>query len=69
MATGYLAFIEAPAMKVHLVRESAEATLCGLPRAALSDGGRIFHATICRECIDWSPRRWTTSQPKALREV
>ena len=67
MATAYLAFIEAGAMKVHLVRESAEASLCGLPRSALSDGGRVLRASVCRECVDWIPRRWTQTLPKAAR--
>ena len=67
MATGYLAFLDGRAMKVHLVRETAETSLCGLPKASLSDGGRMFRASVCRDCIDWIPRRWTESQPKAER--
>ena len=44
---------------VHLVRENAEASLCGLPRASLSTSGTIDDATVCRECIDWTAKRWT----------
>ena len=41
---------------LHLVRDGAEASLCGLPLATLgtgeSEGGRV-----CPECIDWLPKR------------
>lgn len=52
---------------VHLVREDAEVALCGIPRAMLSARGAIDDTTVCRECIDWIPRRWTASHPKASR--
>ncbi len=52
---------------VHLVREDAEVSLCGIPRAMLSSRGAIDDTTACRDCIDWIPRRWTASHPKASR--
>jgi hypothetical protein len=68
LATRYLALLGSDGGGVlHLVREDAEVSLCGLPRATLSARGRIDDATVCRECIDWIPRRWTGSMPKASR--
>jgi hypothetical protein len=54
---------------VHLVREDAEVSLCGIPRAMLSSRATIDGTTVCRECIDWIPRRWTDSHPKASRSA
>ena len=67
-ATRYLA-MRSPADEgaVHLVREDAEASLCGIPRPMLSSRATIDGTTVCRECIDWIPRRWTGSQPRAVR--
>ena len=66
MATRYIAALgHQTACLVHLVREDAEATLCGLPRSALSTEGRIDNTTVCRECIDWVPKRWTGNFPRA----
>ena len=41
--------------RVHLVREDAEASLCGIPRSHLGPGtgGEI----VCDECLEWLPRR------------
>jgi hypothetical protein len=62
LATTYLAFLSSERRNfVHLVRENAESSLCGIPRPALSPQGRIDNATVCRECIDWVPKRWTGS--------
>lgn len=38
----------------HLVRDGAESSLCGVPRAALDprDDG-----DLCPNCVDWLPRR------------
>jgi len=63
MPTRYLAFLADEDHQVHLVREEAEASLCGLPRAALSSTGGLDDTTVCRSCIDWIPRRWTTTLP------
>jgi hypothetical protein len=40
---------------LHLVREAAEASLCGIPRTALGpgDAGEL----VCGDCIAWLPRR------------
>jgi len=68
VATKYLALLGSDQEAVlHLVREDAEVSLCGMPRATLSPRGQIDGVTVCRECIDWIPRRWTGSQPRAAR--
>ena len=68
MATRYLALLgPGPEGLLHLARQDAEVSLCGIPRATLSSSGTIEDVTVCRECIDWIPRRWTGSQPKAAR--
>lgn len=61
MATVYLAFVgDGPSgVEVHLVREDAEASLCGLPRATLSARGFIENLQVCRDCVDWTAKRWT----------
>jgi hypothetical protein len=43
----------------HLVREDAEASLCGMPRSALGPGagGEL----VCPDCIDWLARRKSNS--------
>ena len=41
---------------LHLIREDAEASLCGIPRYHLSSGG-MFDELVCRDCIDWLPKR------------
>jgi len=41
---------------LHLVREDAEASLCGVPRAML-DSGRISDPVVCPDCIEWLPKR------------
>ena len=52
---------ESLADRLHLVREDAEATLCGIPRSALGpgQGGEL----VCPDCIDWLARRKTVSGP------
>ena len=40
---------------VHLVREDAEASLCGIPRAAL--GVALVDERVCPECVEWLARR------------
>ncbi len=41
---------------LHLIREDAETSLCGIPRAQLEPGGNSDEI-VCAECIDWLPRR------------
>jgi len=40
---------------VHLVREDAEASLCGIPRSAL--GAALVDERVCPECVEWLARR------------
>jgi hypothetical protein len=63
MPTRYIAFLADEDHQLHMVREDAEASLCGLPRAAMSSAGTLDDTTICRTCIDWTRRRWTTTLP------
>jgi hypothetical protein len=53
----------APASKraslLHLVREDAEASLCGIPRIALADA--VPDQLVCSECIDWLLKRRSVS--------
>ena len=41
---------------LHLVREDAEASLCGVPSPVL-DGGRLSDPLVCPTCIEWLPKR------------
>ena len=41
---------------LHLIREDAEASLCGIPRSSLTEGG-MFDDLVCSECIEWLPKR------------
>jgi len=41
---------------LHLVREDAEASLCGVPSAML-DSSRLSDPLVCPDCIEWLPRR------------
>jgi len=40
---------------LHLVREDAEASLCGIPRSALLDPE--LDQLVCADCIDWLHKR------------
>jgi hypothetical protein len=51
---------------VHLIRDGAEASLCGLPRSTLESGG-IACDRVCPICIEWLPRRESAKIPKASR--
>jgi hypothetical protein len=66
MHTVYLAYIGQGenGSRVHLVREDAEASLCGLPRAGLSSSATIENAHVCRDCVDWTAKRWTGTDRK-----
>jgi hypothetical protein len=45
--------------RAHLVREDAEAALCGIPRSSLGPGpgGEL----VCADCTDWLAKRKTVS--------
>lgn len=47
------------AERSHLVREDAEAALCGIPRSSLGPGtgGEL----VCADCTDWLAKRKTVS--------
>ena len=74
MAAGYRALIKrgpgspAGASLLHLIREDAETSLCGLPRSMLSSGG-VFNEVVCPECIEYLPKRVAFSEqhPKVKR--
>ena len=44
---------------LHLVREDAESSLCGIPRIVLEDPN--FDAFVCEDCIEWLLKRRTAS--------
>ena len=44
---------------VHLVRDDAEASLCGIPRSVL--GPASFDEYVCSKCIEWLARRRAVS--------
>jgi hypothetical protein len=61
MARGYRALKErtsglARASVLHLVRDDAEASLCGIPESALGPGS-VTDQRVCSECIEWLPKR------------
>jgi hypothetical protein len=45
---------------LHLVREDAEASLCGVPSSVL-DGGGVSDPLVCPTCIEWLPKRMAVS--------
>jgi hypothetical protein len=45
---------------LHLVREDAEASLCGVPSSVL-DGGGLSDPLVCPNCIEWLPKRMAVS--------
>lgn len=53
---------------LHLIREDAETSLCGIPRAQLSSAGG-FDELLCPECIEWLPKRerFSDEHPKVRR--
>jgi hypothetical protein len=51
---------------VHLVREDAEASLCGIPRSAL--GPALVDEYVCSECVEWLARRRAVSGQHARVE-
>src|SRR5579864_1031059 len=45
---------------LHLVREDAEASLCGIPRSALGPGHEADDL-VCPDCIEWLLKRRAAS--------
>lgn len=41
---------------LHLFREGAEASLCGIPYLRLTGEG-VFDEFVCRDCTEWLPKR------------
>ena len=71
MPTTYIALGDQDAdsrERIHLVREDAEASLCGRPPASLRSFDQFEGAVICRDCIDWLRGRWTQTMPKVGRK-
>jgi hypothetical protein len=46
---------------LHLIRDDSEASLCGIPRSSLGQGGAFDHE-VCGECIEWLPKRMEFSE-------
>jgi len=59
---------KARAQRLHLVRDDAEASLCGIPRATLGHGAAEL---VCPDCIEWLGRRRAVSgiYPAVSREA
>jgi hypothetical protein len=45
---------------LHLIREDAEASLCGIPRPALGPAA-VSGDLVCTDCIEWLPKRQSFS--------
>lgn len=50
-----------------MVREDAEASLCGIPRPAL-DSDRLVDEFVCEDCIDWLLKRRAVSGQQRLAD-
>src|SRR5256885_242985 len=48
------------ASPLHLVREDAESSLCGIPRAVLGQAG-VFDQGVCPACLEWFDKRRAVS--------
>jgi hypothetical protein len=51
---------------LHLIREGAEASLCGIARSSLGQGD-VAPGIVCPDCIEWLPKRLALSD--RLRKV
>lgn len=49
---------KARVQRLHLVREDAEASLCGIPVATLGHGSADL---VCPDCIEWLAKRRAVS--------
>src|SRR5690349_1435515 len=45
---------------LHLIRDDAEASLCGIPRSSLASSG-MFDEVVCDDCLDWFEKRRAVS--------
>jgi hypothetical protein len=45
---------------LHLIREDADTSLCGIPRSSLTGGG-MFDQIVCAACLLWFERRRAVS--------
>jgi hypothetical protein len=55
-----------PESVLHLIREDAEASLCGIPRPSLARGESLDDL-VCDDCLEWFERRRDLS--KRLRTI
>jgi len=46
---------------LHLTPDDADASLCGIPRAALRPGG-LLNEVVCSTCIKWLPKHLEASR-------
>jgi hypothetical protein len=45
---------------LHLIRDDAEASLCGIPRTSLGSGGALDQV-VCEDCLEWFRKRRAVS--------
>jgi hypothetical protein len=45
---------------LHLIRDDAEASLCGIPRSSLTTAGS-FDELVCADCLYWFEKRRAVS--------
>ena len=45
---------------LHLIKDGAEASLCGLPRVSLG-AGNAAGDRVCADCLEWYPKRIAAS--------
>ncbi len=45
---------------IHLIRDDAEASLCGIPRPSLGTAGG-FDELVCADCLEWFEKRRAVS--------
>jgi hypothetical protein len=46
--------------ELHMIRDDAEASLCGIPRPLLGTAGGL-EEVICADCLDWFEKRRAVS--------
>jgi hypothetical protein len=46
---------------LHLIRDDAEASLCGIPRPSLGTAGG-FDEVVCSDCLEWFEKRRAASR-------
>jgi hypothetical protein len=45
---------------LHLIRDDAEASLCGIPRSSLTNGAHLADL-VCADCLGWFDKRRAVS--------